>query len=123
MRTFAALAFAGLTLLSSCSHADDCCGKGDCCSGAPVQQVVEKQFLKPGESRTFSIEYVGKALEIPAGTKKLRVWLPVPQDSTVQSIKNLSFSKEAKFAHRAQVREQDRVLRDRQPGRRRPRSR
>jgi len=98
MRTFAALAFAGLTLLSSCSHTDDCCGKGDCCSSAPAQQVVEKPFLKPGESRTFSIEYVGKALEIPAGTKKLRVWLPVPQDSTVQSINNLSFSKEATFS-------------------------
>jgi transglutaminase-like putative cysteine protease len=98
MRAFAAVAYAALTLLNSCSHTDDCCGKGDCCPGAPAQQVVEKEFLKSGGSRTFSIEYVGKALEIPAGTKKLRVWLPVPQDSTVQTIKNLSFSKEAAFA-------------------------
>jgi Transglutaminase-like superfamily len=98
MRFLAAFALAGLTLLSSCSHTDDCCGKGDCCSGAPAQQVVEKSFLKSGGSRTFSIEYVGKALEIPAGTKKLRVWLPVPQDSTVQTIKDLSFAKEAKFS-------------------------
>jgi hypothetical protein len=99
MRIFAAFACAGLLLLSSCSHTEDCCagGKG-CCENAPAQQVVETSFLKPGESRTFSIEYVGKALEIPAGTKKLRVWLPVPQDSTVQSIKNLAFSKEAALA-------------------------
>jgi transglutaminase-like putative cysteine protease len=82
----------------SSSGGGDCCSKGDsCCSTAPAQQVVDKKFLKPSESRTFSVEYVGKVAEIPAGTKKLRVWLPAPQDSTVQSIKNLSFSKEAKF--------------------------
>src|SRR5215831_7513103 len=67
-------------------------------SSAPAQQIADKEFLKPAESRTFSIEYVGKLQEIPAGTKKLRVWLPVPQDSTVQSIKNVSFSKEATVA-------------------------
>jgi len=99
MRTFAAVAT--LALLVSCSHTDDCCaaGKGAaCCSAAPGQQVMEKNYLKPAESRTFAIEYVGKVPEIPAGTRKLRVWLPVPQDSTVQSIKDLTFSKEAKFA-------------------------
>ncbi len=98
MRTFVALAV--LALLSSCSHTDDCCssGKGACCQGGSSQQVVEKNFLKPGESRTFSIEYTGKVAEIPAGTKKLRVWLPVPQDSTVQTIKDLSFSKDVKVA-------------------------
>jgi transglutaminase-like putative cysteine protease len=56
------------------------------------QQLIAPQFLKPGESRTFAIEYVGKILEIPAGTKKLRVWIPVPSESTVQSIQKLSFS-------------------------------
>src|ERR1051326_8675169 len=98
MRTFVALSV--LALLSSCSHTEDCCssGKASCCQGAPGQQVVEKNFLKPGESRTFTIEYVGKIAEIPAGTKKLRVWLPVPQDSSVQTIKDLSFSKEVKFS-------------------------
>ena len=98
MRTLAALAFAGLALLGSCSHTDDSCCKADCCSDAPPRQVMEKQYLQPGPSRTFSIEYVGKALEIPSGTRKLRVWIPVPQDSTVQSIKDLSFSKEAAFS-------------------------
>jgi transglutaminase-like putative cysteine protease len=56
------------------------------------QQIIKKEFLKPGDSRTFAIEYVGKVPEIPVGTKKLRVWLPVPPDSTVQSIKDLGFS-------------------------------
>ena len=61
-------------------------------SGRENHQTVKQEFLKPGEARTFAIEYVGKVAEIPAGTKKLRVWLPVPQDSTVQSIKELGFS-------------------------------
>jgi len=58
------------------------------------QQAVSKEFLKPAVSRTFSITYVGRAKDIPAGTKKLRMWLPVPQDSTVQTIKDLSFSRD-----------------------------
>ena len=61
-------------------------------AGRENQQTVKKEFLKPGDVRSFAIEYVGKVSEIPAGTKRLRVWLPVPQDSTVQSIKELSFS-------------------------------
>jgi len=101
-----ALALAALAALASCGHdhgKDDCCspaagGKDACCQTTPAQQVVEKSFLKPADSRTFAIEYVGKVPEVPAGTKKLRVWLPVPQDSTVQSIKDLSFSKDAKFS-------------------------
>ncbi len=62
-----------------------------------TQQVVAKSFLRPGDSRTFSIEYVGRVTEIPAGTKKLRVWIPVPQDTTVQTIRDLSFSREPKL--------------------------
>jgi transglutaminase-like putative cysteine protease len=61
------------------------------------QQSVSKEFLKPGESRTFAITYTGQVKDIPAGAKKLRVWLPVPQDSTVQSIKDLEFSREMKI--------------------------
>src|SRR6185436_9035029 len=87
-----------LVLAAGCSASSgDCCSKGDsCCQAAPAQQLVDKKFLKPSESRTFSVEYVGKIPEVPAGTKKLRVWLPAPQDSTVQTIKNLTFSREAK---------------------------
>src|SRR5262245_10849768 len=65
------------------------------------QQPVSKEFLKPAESRTFSITYTGLVKEIPAGTRKLRVWLPVPQDSTVQQIRNLKFSREMSVATEA----------------------
>ena len=61
------------------------------------QQDVAKDFLKPGDVRKFEITYVGQVKEIPAGAKKLRVWLPVPQDSAVQSIRDLSFSREMKI--------------------------
>jgi transglutaminase-like putative cysteine protease len=60
-------------------------------------QVVNRAFLKPGEARTFEIEYAGKVTGIPAGTKRLRVWIPVPQDTTVQEIRGLSFSKEPRL--------------------------
>ncbi len=66
-------------------------------AGRENQQTVKLEYLKPGEARSFAIEYVGKVAEIPAGTKKLRVWLPVPQDSTVQSIKELGFSRSPKL--------------------------
>jgi hypothetical protein len=56
------------------------------------QQIVNPRYLKSSESRTFWVEYIGKISEIPSGTKMLRVWLPVPQDSTVQLIGELSFS-------------------------------
>ena len=59
-----------------------------------TQQTVAKEFTKPGDTRTFAITYTGQVKDIPAGTKKLRVWLPVPQDSTVQTIKELSFSRD-----------------------------
>jgi len=61
------------------------------------QQTVSTDFLKPGDTRTFSITYNGQVKDIPAGTRKLRVWLPVPQDSTVQAIKDLSFSRDMKI--------------------------
>ena len=57
-------------------------------------QVVSKDFLQPGDSRTFAVSYTARIKDIPAGAKKVRVWLPVPQDSTVQKIKDLSFSRE-----------------------------
>lgn len=106
-----------LLLLAACSGdsaptamggkgAAACCKDGDkkaaadacCMSDGSKKQDVAKEFLKSTESRTFEVEYVGKVLEIPAGTKKLRVWMPVPETTTVQEIRNLSFSKEPKFA-------------------------
>lgn len=66
-------------------------------SDSPKQQVVAPAFMKPADSRKFAIEYVGKIGSVPEGAKKLRVWLPVPQDSTVQKISDLSFSLPPKF--------------------------
>lgn len=62
------------------------------------QQSVSPEFMKPAGSRKFSIEYTGKIPEVPAGTKKLRVWIPVPQNSSVQSISELRFSSTPKFS-------------------------
>src|SRR5437867_4687543 len=56
------------------------------------QQVVAGEYLIPAGSRTFAIDYVGKVSGVPDGTGTLRVWMPVPQDSTVQKIRELSFS-------------------------------
>lgn len=61
------------------------------------QQVIDNAYLKPAESRTFKLQYTAKVMEIPAGTKKLRVWIPVPQSSTVQQIRDLKISPEAKL--------------------------
>ena len=67
-------------------------------SGAPSnQQMVSPDYMKPGDSRKFSIEYTGKISEVPSGAKKLRVWFPIPQDSTVQKITDLTFSSPPKF--------------------------
>jgi hypothetical protein len=69
-------------------------------------QTVAGEYMKGGDSRTFAIEYVGKVPAVPEATKRLRVWMPVPQDSTVQSIRRLSFShpprltREAKYGNR-----------------------
>ena len=70
------------------------------------RMVVALEYMKPAGSRTFAVEYVGKISEIPAGTELLRVWMPVPLTSTVQSIRDLSFpvvprlTTETKFGNR-----------------------
>src|SRR5687767_9960969 len=61
------------------------------------QQVVSPNYMKPASVRKFSIEYVGKISEVPQETKKLRVWFPLPQDSTAQKITDLTFSSPPKF--------------------------
>lgn len=107
-----AAALAALALLASCSPdapkaaaaPDACCQdkavaakKDACCQDSASQQVVAKEFLKPAGSRTFKVEYSARISEVPAGAKKLRVWVPVPSSSTVQEIRNLSFSREPRI--------------------------
>src|SRR6266487_2667686 len=59
---------------------------------ASNEQIVAPEYLMPASVRIFSIEYVGKVSGVPDGAKRLRVWMPVPQNSTVQRIRALSFS-------------------------------
>jgi len=56
-----------------------------------ARMPADPAYLKPGESRTFEIRYTAHVTDVPAGSKSLRVWLPVPQDTPVQTITNLSF--------------------------------
>ena len=51
----------------------------------------EPRFVKAGEVRTFSIEYTARVADVPPGAKLLRVWVPVPQDSPLQTISEVSF--------------------------------
>jgi transglutaminase-like putative cysteine protease len=57
----------------------------------PPRMTIEPSYLIPGDRRTFSIAYTARVPEIPAGAKQVRLWLPVPQDSSVQTISALSF--------------------------------
>ena len=61
------------------------------------QQIVAARYLKPAGTRTFAIEYVGKVSGVPDGAKTLRVWIPVPRNSTAQTIRDLSFSQKPRL--------------------------
>jgi transglutaminase-like putative cysteine protease len=61
------------------------------------QQTVNPEYLRPGETRKFSIEYTGKVSGVPVGAKKLRVWMPAPQSTTVQKIEQMEFAPEARL--------------------------
>jgi transglutaminase-like putative cysteine protease len=89
MKTLAAV----LTIaLLSCSAEP----RSQALQGSPDnQQTVNLNYVKPGDSRTFAVEYVAQIKEVPAGTRTLRLWAPVPQDSTVQKIAGLTFSRPA----------------------------
>ncbi len=58
---------------------------------APARMDPDPAFLSPGESRTFTVTYRALVKEVPAGTKALRLWLPVPQDAPMQTIKGVDF--------------------------------
>jgi transglutaminase-like putative cysteine protease len=59
---------------------------------AYARMPADPARLKPGDTRTFAITYVAHVADVPAGAKRLRVWLPVPQDSPVQTITGLAFT-------------------------------
>ncbi len=53
--------------------------------------TMAKAYLADGGARSFQIEYTAHVEKIPAGTKELALWVPVPSDSTAQTITNLAF--------------------------------
>jgi transglutaminase-like putative cysteine protease len=57
----------------------------------PPNMQPDPQFLKPAESRKFKVTYVAHVKDVPAGTKTLRLWFPVPQDTVLQTISDVSF--------------------------------
>jgi transglutaminase-like putative cysteine protease len=75
------LALAGLQLANASALAD-----------TDKQQTVSAHHRQTGDARKFSIEYIGKISDVPSGTKVLKVWLPAPQNSTVQKIEKLEFT-------------------------------
>jgi transglutaminase-like putative cysteine protease len=56
-----------------------------------ARMAPDPQYLKKGDERTFVIEYTAQVKDVPANASKLRMWVPVPQDSAVQTITGLSF--------------------------------
>jgi transglutaminase-like putative cysteine protease len=57
----------------------------------PLRMVASPKFLKGGETRNMQISYAAHVKDVPAGTRVLRVWVPVPQDTPVQAISGLKF--------------------------------
>lgn len=95
------LSVLAFTVLASLPFAACAAGEGSATAdaaygtenGAPgvAQMPANPAFLKSGESRTFAIEYTAQVKDVPAGSKVLRVWVPVPQDTPVQTIRELKF--------------------------------
>jgi transglutaminase-like putative cysteine protease len=56
-----------------------------------LRMDADSAYLKDGETRTMAITYRAIVRDVPVGTKRLRVWVPVPQDSPVQRIAGLEF--------------------------------
>jgi transglutaminase-like putative cysteine protease len=75
---------AAVVVVGAASHAESG-------GGSFARMTADPAYLKPGDTRTFKIRYVAHVTEVPAGAKTLRVWLPVPQDTTVQTITGLAF--------------------------------
>jgi transglutaminase-like putative cysteine protease len=60
-------------------------------AAGPARMEADGAYLKPGESRTMAVTYKGIVKDVPVATKRLRIWLPVPQESAMQKIRGLEF--------------------------------
>lgn len=65
---------------------------GDERPAGALRMDADAGHLKAGESRTFAISYKAVVKDVPLETKRLRVWVPVPQDSPVQTVRGLCFN-------------------------------
>ena len=95
MKRLVVLAVAAGGLLAGCASGG---GGGSVPEGAS-RMVPSPDFMKPGEERTFRVTYTGKVKDVPAGAKMLRVWMPVPRDTPLQSIRGVEFSAPAPAVH------------------------
>jgi transglutaminase-like putative cysteine protease len=93
------LAFSGCSSPTSGSGAGnggsngavDAAGNGAGHASKYARMDPDPQYLKKADSRTFAIEYTAQVKDVPQSTGKLRMWVPVPQDTPVQKITNLTF--------------------------------
>lgn len=58
---------------------------------ADADNVLKKEASSGEEKREFELTYQTSLKEVPAGTKKLELWLPVPQKTAHQDISDLKF--------------------------------
>ncbi len=77
---------------STSTKADADTAPADANPGASAKITIEPRYLRPGETRSFHVTYVAHVPKVPGGTKQLRVWLPVPQDSPVQTVTAVRFA-------------------------------
>ena len=54
-------------------------------------------YALPGATRTFAITYTADVAAVPVAARRLRIWLPVPQDSAAQTIRDLRFTRPARL--------------------------
>jgi hypothetical protein len=58
---------------------------------AVVLQASEKEAPLGEKTRTFEFSYTATVKEVPAGAEFVDLWIPVPQDSKHQKIKDVKF--------------------------------
>lgn len=61
-------------------------------SAADSEKVLKKEAASGEKKRDFELTYQASLKEVPAGTKKLELWLPVPQKTAHQDISDLKFA-------------------------------
>jgi len=58
-------------------------------AAGPARMEADPGYLKEGASRKMAITYRAIVKDVPVEVKRLRVWVPLPQDTAVQKIEGL----------------------------------